>query len=123
MITQVLIPPDRRATLKKNPVVRLTGWQVTKESKLLVTDFDVIENLLEFPVLGSPRQLPFVDLKPYEGIKVQIEEEKQKHHASEKQLMESIAKQKWEKKILEEAFISKQARSRVDRRKVKYFSF
>ena len=123
MITQVLIPPDRRATLKKNPVVRLTGWQVTKESKLLITDFDVIENLLEFPVLGSPRQLPFVDLKPYEGIKVQIEEEKQKQHESEKQLMESIAKQKWEKKILEEVFISKQARSRVDRRKVKYFSF
>ena len=119
----MLIPPDRRATLKKNPVVRLTGWQVTKESKLLVTDFDVIENLLEFPVLGSPRQLPFVDLKPYEGIKVQIEEEKQKQHESEKQLMESIAKQKWEKKILEEVFISKQARSRVDRRKVNYFYF
>ena len=116
-----MISPERRATLKKNPVVRLTGWQVTEDNKLYITDFDVLENLLEFPVLGSPRQLPFIDLEPYKGLKVQVGEEKPKHFESEKQLAENIAKQKWEKKILQEAFILKQARSRAERRKVKTF--
>ena len=108
--------------MKKNPVVRLTGWQVTEDNKLHITDFDVLENLLEFPVLAGPRQLPFIDLKPYKGLKVQVDEEKPKHVESEKQLAENIGKQKWEKKILHEAFIlKKQARSRAERRKVKHF--
>ena len=115
----MLISPERRATLKKNPVVRLTGWQVTEDNKLHITDFDVLKNLLEFPVLGSPRQLPLVDLKAYQGLKVQAEGEKLKHLESEKQLAANIAAQKWEKKILHEAFILKQEKSRqVQRRKV-----
>ena len=128
--------------MKKNPVVRLTRWQVTEDSKLHITDFDVLENLLEFPVLGSPRQLPLIDLKPYIGLKGKSEaEEKAKHVESKKQLAENISKskkqlaedirkseeqlvanismQKWEKKILHEAFLLKQTRSRVERRKVK----
>ena len=93
-----------------NPVVRLTRWEVTKESKLLISDFDVIENLLQFPVLGSPRQLPFVDLKAFEGFKfnvqelndsssvqVKVEEEKPLlAEENEKLLAEKIAKQKSE---------------------------
>ena len=93
-----------------NPLVRLTGWEVTKENKLLISDFDVIENLLQFPVLGSPRQLPFVDLKAFEGskfnvqefndsssVQVKIEEEKPLLAAeNEKLLAEKIAKQKSE---------------------------
>ena len=119
----MLISPERRATLKKNPVVRLTGWQVTNDNKLHITDFDVLKNLLEFPVLGSPRQLPLVDLKPFKGLKVQAEEEKPNHLESEKQLVAKIAAQKWEKKILHKAFILKQERSRrVERRKVEIFS-
>ena len=35
------------------------------------------------------------------------------------ELAENMKKQKWEKKILHEAFILKQTRSRVERRKVK----
>ena len=128
--------------MKKNPVVRLTGWEVTEDNKLHITGFDVLENLLEFPVLGSPRQLPLIDLKPSIKLKVQAEaKDKAKHVESEKklaekqlaeklaekqleeklaekQLAENITKQKWEKKILHEAFILKQARSRVERRKV-----
>ena len=135
----MLISPERRSTLKKNPVVRLTGWEVTEDNKLHITDFDVLENLLEFPVLGSPRQLPLIDLKPSIRLKVQAEAkekekakhvesekqlagklvEKQAEKVAEKQLAENITKQKWEKKILHEAFILKQARSRVERRKVK----
>ena len=102
--------------MKKNPVVRLTGWQVTMDNKLHITDFDVLENLLEFPVLGSPRQLPLIDLKPNIGLKTQVEE-KPKH--VERQLAEKITEQKWEKKKLHEAFILKQTRSRAERRKVK----
>ena len=131
----MLISPERRATLKKNPVVRLTGWEVTEDNKLHITDFDVLENLLEFLVLGSPRQLPLIDLKPSIKLKVQAEaKEKAKHVESEKklaemlvekeaekvaekQLAENITKQKWEKKILHEAFILKQARSQVERRR------
>ena len=96
--------------LRMNPLVRLTRWEVTKESKLLISDFDVIENLLQFPVLGSPRQLPFVDLKAFEGLKinvqelndsssvqVKVEEEKPLLAAeNEKLLAENIAKQKLE---------------------------
>ena len=134
--------------MKKNPVVRLTGWEVTEDNKLHITSFDVLENLLEFPVLGSPRQLPLIDLKPSIKLKVQAEaKEKAKHVESEKklaekqlaekklaeeklaekqlaekklaeqQLAENITKQKWEKKILHEAFILKQARSQVERRR------
>ena len=106
--------------MKKNPVVRLTGWQVTMDNKLHITDFDVLENLLEFPVLGSPRQLPLIDLKPNIGLKTQAEEkEKAKHVESERQLAEKITEQKWKKKKLHEAFILKQTRSRAERRKVK----
>ena len=93
-----------------NPLVRLTGWEVTKESKLMISDFDVIENLLQFPVLGSPRQLPFVDLRAFEGFKfnaqelndsssvqVKVEEEKPLlAEENEKLLAEKIAKQKSE---------------------------
>ena len=122
--------------MKKNPVVRLTGWEVTEDNKLHITDFDVLENLLEFPVLGSPRQLPLIDLKPSIKLKVQAEAKEKATHVesekklaqkqlaeklAEKQLAENITKQKWEKKILHEAFILKQARSRVERRKVKIF--
>ena len=96
--------------LRMNPVVRLTRWEVTKENKLLISDFDVIENLLQFPVLGSPRQLPFVDLKAFEGfqfnvqetkdsssVQVKVEEEKPLLAAeNEKLLAENIAKQKLE---------------------------
>ena len=96
--------------LRMNPLVRLTGWEVTKESKILISDFDVIENLLQFPVLGSPRQLPFVDLKAFEGCKfkvqelndsssvqVKVEEEKPLlAEENEKLLAEKIAKQKSE---------------------------
>ena len=96
--------------LRMNPLVRLTRWEVTKENKLLISDFDVIENLLQFPVLGSPRQLPFVDLKAFEGFKfnvqelndsssvqVKVEEEKPLLPAeNEKLLAEKIAKQKSE---------------------------
>ena len=96
--------------LRMNPLVRLTGWEVTKESKILISDFDVIENLLQFPVLGSPRQLPFVDLKAFEGFKfnvqelndsssvqVKVEEENPLLAAeNEKLLAENIAKQKLE---------------------------
>ena len=105
-----MIPPEKRAILRMNPVVRLTGWEVTKESKLLISDFDVIENLLQFPVLGSPRQLPFVDLKAFEGFKFNVEElndsssvqvkvEEEKPllaEENEKLLAEKIAKQKLE---------------------------
>ena len=96
--------------LRMNPLVRLTRWEVTKENKLLISDFDVIENLLQFPVLGSPRQLPFVDLKAFEGFKfnaeelkdsssvqVKVEEEKPLLTAdNEKLLAEKISKQKLE---------------------------
>ena len=105
-----MIPPEKRAMLRMNPVVRLTRWEVTKENKLLISDFDVIENLLQFPVLGSPRQLPFVDLKAFEGFKfnvqelndsssvqVKVEEEKPLlAEENEKLLAEKIAKQKSE---------------------------
>ena len=88
------------------------------DNKLHITDFDVLENLLEFPVLGSPRQLPLIDLKPNIGLKTQAEE-KPKHVESERQLAEKITEQKWKKKKLHEAFILKQTRSRAERRKVK----
>ena len=96
---------------------------MTKDNKLHITDFDVLKNLLEFPVLGSPRQLSLVDLKAYQGLKVQAEGEKPKHLESEKQLAANIAAQKWEKKILHEAFILKQEKSRqVQRRKVNIYA-
>ena len=129
----------------------MTGWEVTEDNKLHITDFDVLENLLEFPVLGSPRQLPLIDLKPSIRLKVQAEAkekeeakhvesekqlagklvekqaekvaEKQAEKLAEKQLAENITKQKWEKKILHEAFILKQTRTRVERRKVKILLF
>ena len=110
-----------------NPLVRLTRWEVTKENKLLISDFDVIENLLQFPVLGSPRQLPFVDLKAFEGFKfnvqelkdsssvqVKVEEEKPLlAEENEELLAEKIAKQK-----LETIAMAKMAKQKIAMEKI-----
>ena len=122
-----MIPPEKRAILRMNPLVRLTRWEVTKENKLLISDFDVIENLLQFPVLGSPRQLPFVDLKAFEGFKfnvqelkdsssvqVKVEEEKPLlAEENEELLAEKIAKQK-----LETIAMAKMAKQKIAMEKI-----
>ena len=57
LLAQVNIDPEKRVKLLKNPVVRVSSWFL-RENVIHITSFTLIENTLDFPVIGSPKLIP-----------------------------------------------------------------
>ena len=61
LLSQVSMAPEKRVKLLKNPVVRVSAWFL-REDEIHITSFIVIENKLDFPVIGSPKLIPTSNL-------------------------------------------------------------